>query len=252
MARIDHYEFGQIVVDGRQETKDLIILPDRVVRNWWRHDSHALVLDDLAEVLDELPAQLIVGTGADGRMRPDPTTLRQLQERGVTVETFPTGQAVRASVSLTRHAPPPPSISPANPRNWSRRPRFVKPSPASVRTTDRPAQTVQRAGGSGGMPSARAVRWSAPVNAAINERIPVGGLSAYLGRRRSGTTCAKGRPHSGYRHLADKDEGAGSSPARPTTSGLTCGNARPVFRFHAGHFHKSPHSGLGTHPYLSG
>jgi hypothetical protein len=95
MARIDHYEFGRIVVDGREETKDLIILPDRVVRNWWRQDGHALVLGDLAEVQDELPAHLVVGTGADGRMRPDPDTIQQLQERGVTVETLPTSQAVR-------------------------------------------------------------------------------------------------------------------------------------------------------------
>jgi hypothetical protein len=95
MARIDHYEFGQIVVDGRQETRDLIILPDRMVRNWWRHDGHTLVLDDLAEVLDELPAHLVVGTGAEGRMRPDPDTIQQLQERGVTVEALPTGQAMR-------------------------------------------------------------------------------------------------------------------------------------------------------------
>jgi hypothetical protein len=85
MARIDQYEFGRIVVDGRQETRDLIILPDRVVRNWWRRDGHALVLDDLVEVLDELPPHLVVGTGADGRMRPDPDTVQQLQERGVTV-----------------------------------------------------------------------------------------------------------------------------------------------------------------------
>jgi hypothetical protein len=56
MARIDHYEFGRIMIDGRQETRDLIILPDRVVRNWWRQDGHALVLDDLAEVLEELPS----------------------------------------------------------------------------------------------------------------------------------------------------------------------------------------------------
>jgi hypothetical protein len=95
MARIDHYEFGRIVVDGRQETKDLIILPGRVVRNWWRHDGHALVLDDLSDVLDELPSHLVVGTGANGRMRPDPETLQQLQNRGLTVEALPTSQAVR-------------------------------------------------------------------------------------------------------------------------------------------------------------
>jgi hypothetical protein len=91
MARIDHYEFGRIVVDGRQETSDLIIL----VRNCWRREGHALVLHDLGEVLDELPSHLVVGTGADGRMRPDPDTIQQLRERGVSVETLPTGQAVR-------------------------------------------------------------------------------------------------------------------------------------------------------------
>jgi len=95
MARIDHYEFGRIVVDGHEETRDLIILPDRVVPNWRRRDGHALVLDDLDEVLDELPSHLVVGTGADGRMRPDPDTIQQLQDRGVTVEALPTSQAVR-------------------------------------------------------------------------------------------------------------------------------------------------------------
>jgi len=102
MARIDQFEFefGRIVVDGREETKDLIVLPDRVVRNWWREDGHALVLDDLVEVLDELPPHLVVGTGADGRMRPDHKMVQQLQEWGVTVEALPTGQAVRRFAEL--------------------------------------------------------------------------------------------------------------------------------------------------------
>jgi hypothetical protein len=100
MARIDHYEFGRIVVDGREETRDLIILPNRVVRNWWRQEGHALVVDDLREVLDELPSQLVVGTGANGRMRPDPDTIQQLQQRGVTVEALPTSQAVRRFAEL--------------------------------------------------------------------------------------------------------------------------------------------------------
>jgi hypothetical protein len=95
MTRIDRYEFGRIIIDGREETRDLIILPDRVVRNWWRQHGHALVLDDLVEILDELPPHLVVGTGGNGRMRPDPDTIQQLQECGVAVETLPTGQAVR-------------------------------------------------------------------------------------------------------------------------------------------------------------
>jgi hypothetical protein len=49
-------------------------------------------------------------------------------------------------------------------------------------------------------------------------------LNVYLGHRRSAATCRNGGPHSGYRHLADKDEAAGSSPARPTIPGLTWRN----------------------------
>ena len=95
MPRLAGYRFGRLLVDGDEETNDVIVLPDRVVRNWWRADGHSLVLPDLDEVLEELPERLIVGTGAYGRMHPDPAALEELQERGVEVETLPTAEAVR-------------------------------------------------------------------------------------------------------------------------------------------------------------
>jgi hypothetical protein len=95
MSRIERYSFGHIVVDGEEATNDVIVLPARVVHNWWRRDGHSLVLDDLSDVLDELPPRLVVGTGAYGRMRPDPEALRQLHERGIEVEALPTEEAVR-------------------------------------------------------------------------------------------------------------------------------------------------------------
>jgi hypothetical protein len=95
MPKIDDYDFGRIVVDGVEETRDVILLPDRLVPNWWRHDGHRLVLDDLEAVLDELPERLVVGTGAYGRMTLDPDALEQLRERGIEVEALPTGEAVR-------------------------------------------------------------------------------------------------------------------------------------------------------------
>ena len=95
MPELDGYEFGRVTVDGREETRDVIVLPDRVVRGWWRKEGHALVLEDLDEVLDDLPERLIVGTGAYGRMRPDPGTLESLRARGVDVEVLPTAEAVQ-------------------------------------------------------------------------------------------------------------------------------------------------------------
>ncbi len=95
MPRIDGYSFGQVVVDGEEQTRDVIVLPDRVLSNWWREEGHRLVLADLEDVLEELPEHLVVGTGAYGQMRPDPETVEQLRARGVEVEALPTAEAVR-------------------------------------------------------------------------------------------------------------------------------------------------------------
>ena len=100
MARLDGYSFGRISVDGSEQTHDLIVLPDRVVTDWWRREGHSLVLEDLKEALDGLPERLIVGVGAYGRLRPDPAAIAELQRRGVTVECLPTDAAVRRYAEL--------------------------------------------------------------------------------------------------------------------------------------------------------
>jgi hypothetical protein len=100
MPEIDDYTFGRLTIDGREETRDLIVLPDRVVRGWWRKEGHELALADLDEVLGELPERLLVGTGAYGRMRPDPSALQALRARGVEVEVLPTAEAVRRYAQL--------------------------------------------------------------------------------------------------------------------------------------------------------
>ena len=79
------------------------------------------------------------------------------------------------------------------------------------------------------IPSAGEVRWPASGKARSYERIPVGRLSAYLWALRSEPTWGKGGAHSGYRHLADKDEVPGSSPGRPT-SPLSRRNADQLVR----------------------
>lgn len=94
MVRIESYEFGRIVVNGREERRDLIILPSRIVPNWWRREGHSLVVEDLDAVIEELPERLIVGTGASAQMRPDPSAIRSLEDRGITVEQLPTNEAV--------------------------------------------------------------------------------------------------------------------------------------------------------------
>ena len=95
MARLEDFSFGRLTVDGQEHTRDLIVLPDRVVSDWWRREGHSLAMEDLDEVLDELPARLVVGVGAQSQLRPDPAVIAELERRRVEVECLPTDAAVR-------------------------------------------------------------------------------------------------------------------------------------------------------------
>jgi hypothetical protein len=81
--QIETYRFGRIVVDSQVHTKDLIILPDRIVGDWWRKEGHRLLPADLESVLAARPDVLVVGKGAYGRVRIAPETRQALQEAGI-------------------------------------------------------------------------------------------------------------------------------------------------------------------------
>jgi hypothetical protein len=100
MTRLERYSFGRLTVDGQEHTRDLIVLPDRVVADWWRREGHSLAMEDLEGVLDELPARLVLGIGAHGQLRPDPGVIAELERRGVQVECLPTDAAVRRYAEL--------------------------------------------------------------------------------------------------------------------------------------------------------
>jgi hypothetical protein len=100
MARLQDYSFGRIVVDGQEQTRDLIVLPERVVTDWWRREGHSLALDDLREVEGELPEKLILGTGAHGRLSPPRAVIEELERRGIDVEVLHTDEAVRRYAEL--------------------------------------------------------------------------------------------------------------------------------------------------------
>ena len=70
--QIDSYRFGQIIVDGQAYTKDIIILPERVIPDWWRKSGHNLSVNDLEAVFESQPHVLVVGQGSLGRFRAQP------------------------------------------------------------------------------------------------------------------------------------------------------------------------------------
>ncbi len=90
---IDSYRFGHLMVDGRAYTKDVLILPDRVIPNWWRKEGHALLPEDLEVVLAARPDLLVVGQGTQGRLRATAVVRRSLELAGIDLVTEPTDRA---------------------------------------------------------------------------------------------------------------------------------------------------------------
>ena len=93
MNMIDSYQFGQIVINGKKYTSDVIIFPDRVKENWWRKTGHQLCLEDIAEVITENPEVLIIGTGASGLVRVLPEVKQSLEAQGIQLIAQPTNEA---------------------------------------------------------------------------------------------------------------------------------------------------------------
>ena len=80
---IDSYHFGQIVINGKNYTSDVIIFPEKVRDVWLRKSSHELCLEDVAEVLNENPEVLVVGTGESGLMMVLPETKQSAEAQGI-------------------------------------------------------------------------------------------------------------------------------------------------------------------------
>jgi len=85
--RIEEYDFGRIVVDGKEYTRDLIIFPDKVRANWWRKEGHLLLKEDIEDVVEgeDKPEVLIIGTGMYGAMEVPEETREYIRSKGVEI-----------------------------------------------------------------------------------------------------------------------------------------------------------------------
>ncbi len=93
---IQSYEYGRIVVDGKEYRSDLLVYPDHVDATWWRKEGHALHVEDIKDAVDQArPETVVVGTGEVGRMMVLPETKDYLHLEGVQMIVEPTHQAVQ-------------------------------------------------------------------------------------------------------------------------------------------------------------
>jgi hypothetical protein len=96
VPRIESYRFGHLVIDGQPYDGDLLILPDQVQGGWWRKEGHALHPSDLSLVFEAQPDLLVVGLGANGRMRVTHETCQALEAAGIELIAELTEQACQS------------------------------------------------------------------------------------------------------------------------------------------------------------
>jgi hypothetical protein len=101
--KIDSYEFGRMVVDGRAYTTDLILYPDRVDASWRRIAGHRLCLRDLDAALSVKPDILLIGTGFSGVMQVPDDVRRAIAQEGIALYVARSGEAADLFGSLPRH-----------------------------------------------------------------------------------------------------------------------------------------------------
>ncbi len=92
---IESSSFGLIVIDGRQYTSDLVIYPDgRVEDTWRRRRSHRLSICDIDKLVASGPEVIIVGTGVNGLLTPEPGLNNMLSDKGIEVIALPNPKAI--------------------------------------------------------------------------------------------------------------------------------------------------------------
>jgi hypothetical protein len=100
---IESYEFGKIVVRGKEYTSDVIVYEGNVDHTWQRRQSHYLGDYDIPDVIADLPEVLIVGTGKQGLLKVSPTLKQAMRDSGVELVVAPTDLACRAYNRYSMH-----------------------------------------------------------------------------------------------------------------------------------------------------
>jgi hypothetical protein len=97
---IEHYSFGEIVINGRQYTSDVLIIGSEV-HNWWRAQGHILNPEDLTEIFSKNIDMLVVGTGASGLLKVPERTEKYVRSKGIALIVQKTKEAVKTYNSLS-------------------------------------------------------------------------------------------------------------------------------------------------------
>jgi hypothetical protein len=100
---IGAYSQGKLVISGKTNTQDVLIMPDGTVNlSWDTKTTHVLTVKDIGALLDSKPEIIIVGTGHQSLLKPSPDLKKRLKGWGIEAEFLQTDKAVERFKELKK------------------------------------------------------------------------------------------------------------------------------------------------------
>ncbi len=93
--KIEHYEFGKIIINQKIYTSDIKIFAGKIIPNWWRKEGHCLCIEDIKDLLETNPQILIVGCGANSMMKVLPEVTDYCKQNNIQLYSLDTVSAVK-------------------------------------------------------------------------------------------------------------------------------------------------------------
>lgn len=97
------YQEGCIKRDDLNFCRDLKIIDDRIIENWWRKNGHRVDSGDVPDILASRPEVLVVGTGYAGFMEISKSLHSAVKSGHIELIAQKTPQAVQTFNELRSH-----------------------------------------------------------------------------------------------------------------------------------------------------
>lgn len=98
MAKINSFDFGSIVIDGKQYGYDVVVLPDGSVKEREASKAmfggHSIRKNEIEELAKTKPQTVIVGTGTSGMAAVSEDAQAYAQEAKLNLVVLPSSEAI--------------------------------------------------------------------------------------------------------------------------------------------------------------
>jgi hypothetical protein len=106
MTKINKYNFGSIVIDGKEYVRDVLILTDGTIKerepSKAGFSSHKITWGDIAKIANGQPQVIVIGTGASGLAKLSLDAGIKLRKANLNLLVLSSSQAVDKFNQLTQ------------------------------------------------------------------------------------------------------------------------------------------------------